>query len=137
MTHRGSTASDSSDDNDFHRFEVNVKRSVRPKTREDEAKFLLAHAKTELNDENYGKLKKLIFGYLFGRESTADIISESLDLVEGDKYLYAAFDHFFNKRRKTELETQYNADPIGMLMVKDDGKKLVDAIEAKTIGRRR
>ncbi|KAK9116918.1 hypothetical protein Sjap_015865 [Stephania japonica] len=116
----------------FHRFEVNRKRCVRPATREEEAKFLLAYAKRELNDEKYDKLKKLLIGFLFRSVSTDDLISQSLDLVEGDKYLSMSFDYFFHKRPKIDpsFETQHNVDPIAMLMVKDEGEELIDKIEA-------
>ncbi|KAK9119480.1 hypothetical protein Scep_017573 [Stephania cephalantha] len=139
MKRRGSITSDSSDENDCHRFGVNRKRSVRPATREEEAKFLLEYAKRELNDEKYDKLKKLMIGFIFRRVSTADVISQSLDLVKGDKYLRMGFDYFFHKCRKIDpsLENQQKMDPIMMLMVKDEAEELTEKIEASDLSTRK
>ncbi|KAK9107818.1 hypothetical protein Syun_023829 [Stephania yunnanensis] len=136
MKRRRSVTSDSSDENDCHRFGVNRKRSVRPATREEEAKFLLECAKRELNDEKYDKLKKLMIGFLFRSVSTADVISQSLDLVKGDKYLHMGFDYFFHKLRKIDpsLENQQKMDPIMMLMVKDEAEELTEKIEKQLKG---
>ncbi|KAK9119479.1 hypothetical protein Scep_017572 [Stephania cephalantha] len=129
MAHRGSTPSDSSIENDFRRVEVNRKRSVRPATREEEAKFLLECAERELDDEKYDKLKKLSIGFLFGSVSAADLISQTLDLVEGDEYLFMAFNYFFHGKIDPSLESlRGDVDPIMMLMVKDEGKELIEKI---------